>query len=210
MRENEERYRKAQKLEQVGNWEYNIQTTEFWGSGQAKCIYGFDPEADHSTTEEIETCIPDRSRVHQAPVDLIETDQEYHLEFDIITHDMQERKTIVSLAEVEKDIHGNPLKATGVIQDITECKRVQKLLETERQRLFSVLELIPAFVYLQTKNYSISFANHTFRELFGDPGSRPCYEVIHGRSEPCQEYFTLCGKGDSLRADCGGISDECF
>lgn len=310
LRENEERYRKAQKLGRVGNWEYNLQTTEFWGSEEAKRTYGFDPGSTSFSTEEVERCIPERERVHQALVDLIEKDQEYNLEFDILTHDTQERKTIVSLAELERDTQGRPLKVTGVIQDITERKqieksldrekallkviidnipimitrydpntkmlylnkeferkigwkaeelqdidlmekvypdpiyrqkareymlkataewqeftvrsksgesiasewsnlrlddetqigigiditdrkRAQKLLETERQRFFSVLELIPAFVYLQARDYSIAFANHTFRELFGDPDNRLCYAAIHGRSAPCEECRTF-------------------
>ncbi|PKO12123.1 MAG: hypothetical protein CVU39_25615 [Chloroflexi bacterium HGW-Chloroflexi-10] len=44
LRVNEERYRMAQSIGHVGNWEYNLQTTHFWGSDEAKRIYGFNPE----------------------------------------------------------------------------------------------------------------------------------------------------------------------
>jgi PAS domain S-box-containing protein len=136
LRENEERYRKAQALGHVGNWEYNIQTTRFWGSDEAKRIYGFDLSADNFTTDEVENCIPERERVHQALVDLIEKDKEYNLEFDIITKGKNERRTIISLAELEKDETGRPLKITGVIRDITERKQFEeKRLELERQIL---------------------------------------------------------------------------
>ncbi len=141
LRESDERYRKAQAIGHVGNWEYNIQMTRFWGSDEAKRIYGFDLNADNFTAEEVESCIPERERVHQALVDLIEKDKEYNLEFDIITKDSKQRKTIISIAELERDETGRPLKINGVIRDITERKQFEeKRLELER-RLLNVQKL---------------------------------------------------------------------
>ena len=67
--------------------------------------------------------------MHQALLDLLEKDQEYNLEFDILTRDTQERKTIVSLAELERDARGRPLKVTGVIQDITDRKQAEEQIK---------------------------------------------------------------------------------
>jgi PAS domain S-box-containing protein len=133
LKKNSERHRKAQALGKVGNWEYNIQTTEFWGSDQAKRIYGFDPASSSFSTEDVESCIPERERVHQALVDLIEKEKEYNIEFEIITSDTRERKTIVSVAELEKDEYGNPMKVTGVIQDITERKKIEERLRSAQK-----------------------------------------------------------------------------
>jgi hypothetical protein len=58
LRQSRARYEKAQKMGKVGNWEYNMLTNEFWGSDEAKRIYGFDPDQDEFTTDEVETCIP--------------------------------------------------------------------------------------------------------------------------------------------------------
>ena len=133
LKKNSERYRKAQALGKVGNWEYDIRTTEFWGSDQAKRIYGFDPASLSFSTEDVESCIPERERVHQALVDLIEKEKEYNIEFEIITNDTRERKTIVSVAELEKDERGNPIKATGVIHDITERKKIEERLRSAQK-----------------------------------------------------------------------------
>ncbi len=131
---NAERYRKAQRLGRVGNWEYNIQTTEFWGSEEAKRIYGFDPNAENFTTEDVESCISERDKVHQALVDLIEKGAEYDLEFEITTNDTKERKTIASVAELERDTDGAPLKVTGVIQDVSDRKRAESALRRSEKR----------------------------------------------------------------------------
>ncbi|MEZ4527514.1 MAG: PocR ligand-binding domain-containing protein [Desulfobacterales bacterium] len=70
-------------------------------------------------------------------------------------------------------------------QFIAQLRHREQLLDFERRRLFSVLEVIPAFVCLQAPDYSVRFANRRFREIFGDPEGKPCYESIAHRREPC-------------------------
>ncbi len=89
------------------------------------------------------------------------------------------------------------LNETGVIthflaikEDITERRRMEEALKGERQRLFSLLDGLPGFVYLQAPDYSIRFGNQRFRELFGDFEGKRCHEVIQGRNEVCKECPT--------------------
>lgn len=130
LKENESRYTKAQKLGRVGNWDYNLQTTHFWGSEEAKQIYGFDPSEHEFTTEFVESCIPERERVHQALVDLIEHNIGYNLEYRVYPKNGSGPKIVNSIAELIRDADGNPLKVMGVILDITQQKQIE---ETIRQ-----------------------------------------------------------------------------
>jgi len=86
------------------------------------------------------------------------------------------------------------------IRGAVEKVRSEKMLQKEQQRLFRVLEAIPAFVYLQAPDFSIRFANHEFRKLFGDPAGRKCYEVLRGEREPCKECITceVCVRKDGF------------
>lgn len=59
-------------------------------------------------------------------------------------------------------------------------------LEEDRRRFFTLLNELPAIVYLRAPDYSIDFANRRFRHRFGDPTSEPCYKLIHNRSAPCE------------------------
>jgi len=131
LKESEQRYKSAQRMGQVGNWEYDLVTENFWGSDQAKRIYGFDPDSDDFTTDEVEKCIPDRARVHQALMDLIEKNKPYDLEIEIQPVSGPKRKFIRSIAQLQKDDSGIPYKVTGVIQDITRRKEE----ESEKQKL---------------------------------------------------------------------------
>jgi PAS domain S-box-containing protein len=148
LRVNQERYIKAQQIGRVGNWEYNLQTTEFWGSEEAKRLFGLNLDSKLFTTEEVENCIPERERVHQALVDLIEKNKEYNLEYEIIPYGSDERRIISSRAELILDEEGNPLKVAGVIQDITQRYRA----EQELKKSLHDKELLIREVYHRTRN----------------------------------------------------------
>ncbi len=66
-------------------------------------------------------------------------------------------------------------------------KRAEKDLVAEKERLFSILDNLPASVHIKARDYSIRFANRIFRECFGAPEGKKCYEVLHKRKEPCEE-----------------------
>ena len=70
-------------------------------------------------------------------------------------------------------------------------ERLAQSIQTERQRLLDVMEALPAMVSLRRPDHLISFANRGFREKFGEPGGRRCYEARFGRSEPCHDCQTF-------------------
>jgi PAS domain S-box-containing protein len=85
------------------------------------------------------------------------------------------------------DAEGQVVELQAVGRDITERKRVEQALVSERSRLYSVLDNLPLFVFLQSVDYAIRFANRSFLRTFGEGAGRPCYEILQGRSEPCDE-----------------------
>lgn len=142
LRLSDERFRMAQEIGHVGNWEYNILTKEFWGSDEAKRLYGFSPNQSNFSVEEVEKCIPERERVHQALVDLLEIEKPYDLEFEIIPRDSSKPKIISSIAELQKDVNGTPTKVVGVIQDITERRLAEDALKESEKRVRRKLDTI--------------------------------------------------------------------
>ncbi len=77
------------------------------------------------------------------------------------------------------------------IRYATERKKAELALEAERKKLYTVLNSLPAIVHLKRTDFTILFANLRFTELFGEAGTRRCYEVINGRSEPCEQCRAL-------------------
>lgn len=74
-----------------------------------------------------------------------------------------------------------------VFRDVTERTRQKALIERERQRLFSVLNMLPGYVSLIGPDYSIRFANHRYLDTFSEPGNRPCHMIQCGRDKPCED-----------------------
>ena len=103
---------------------------------------------------------------------------------------------------------GKSIGYVSVDRDITERKkaeeelsklneeleeRVRKRTEqvsSERQRLYNVLETLPAYVILLDKDYRVPFANKIFRERFGESHGRRCYEYLFKRDLPCENCET--------------------
>ncbi len=129
----EERLIMAQEIGRTGSWEYNVQTGKIWGSAEGSHIYGFPPVAGDFPLDDIEACIPERERVHQALTDLITTGKDYNIEYAINPADSSAQKIIHSIARLEKEEKGNPLKVVGVIQDITDIWQIKALRESEEK-----------------------------------------------------------------------------
>jgi PAS domain S-box-containing protein len=70
-------------------------------------------------------------------------------------------------------------------------RRLDESIRAERQRLYDVLETLPTMVSLLRTDHRVVFANRSFREKFGEPEGRRCYEMRHGRTEPCASCETF-------------------
>jgi PAS domain S-box-containing protein len=187
----ESRYRKAQALAKVGNWEYNLKTKEYWGSDEAKIIYGLDPKKDSFSAEEVESCIIEREKVHQAMVDLIENGKPYNLEFDIITNNTGEIKTIVSIAEIERDGAKNSVKISGVIHDITERKRAEEELRRRENQLQRIFEILPIGLWFADKKGTLLRGNPMGVRIWGAEPTVPIseYGVFKARHLPSRKLL---------------------
>jgi len=89
---------------------------------------------------------------------------------------MTQKPTYHELEQKVKELKSQTLK----------LERAEKALKVERKRLFALFDGLPAYVYLQGPDHSIRFANRSFRERFGEPEGRACYQVITGRGKPCK------------------------
>ncbi len=77
------------------------------------------------------------------------------------------------------------------VSDITQYQEKNASLASESQRFLSVLDQLPAFVYLQAPDHTIRFTNSYFRNRFGDPGDKRCYEALWQRRQPCRPCPTF-------------------
>lgn len=161
------RYEKSQEIGHVGNWEYDVNTKEFWGSKEAKRIYGFNLTTDTFTTKEVENCIPEKKKVHQALVDLIEKNKPYDIEFEINPYNTEAKKYIKSVADITDYKDGKPSKIMGVIQDITKEKQIRdKLRESEEMFRKSIINA-PYPIMIHAEDGEVILINKIWTDLSG-------------------------------------------
>ncbi|MFN2133302.1 MAG: ATP-binding protein [Anaerolineae bacterium] len=127
----------------------------------------------------------------------------------VLRHDGTE-VPVSQLVLAHRDAQGQVSYLSTICRDMTERRRAEQILresearrkvaeavETERQRLFDVLETLPTMVCLLTPDYQVAFANRSFRKQFGESHGRHCYEYCYGRAEPCEfcESYTVLETG---------------
>lgn len=56
----------------------------------------------------------------------------------------------------------------------------------EQQRLYNVLDTLPAYVILLDKDYHVPFTNRFFRERFGESHGSRCFEYLFNKIAPCE------------------------
>ena len=61
----------------------------------------------------------------------------------------------------------------------------------EKERLINMLDMLPGYVCFQAPDHSIPLVNKKFKQLFGEPADRPCYQIFRGRTEPCKDCPTF-------------------
>ena len=85
-------------------------------------------------------------------------------------------------------------------------------LTLSEKNLFSLIEGLPAFVFVQMPDYTIRYANRVFRDLFGDPEGLTCYEILKGDNEPCEICPTreIFRTGVPQRRDWGVIKGKTY
>jgi len=105
--------------------------------------------------------------------------------------DKTKEQLIGELAELRQTISELRIVELKNKERYLQIEKLENKLAAERQRLFSILDGLPALVYLVAPDYSIRFSNKFFQERFKKPGADTCYMIFHGRTEPCEKCVSF-------------------
>ncbi len=141
LRVSEEQMDIVQKISHTGSWRYNLVTDEIWGSAEGMRIFGYPPIPSSLPISHFVARIAkqEQQRVHQSLQRLMKEGGHYDLEFTVMPADGSPARITHSLATLETDAEGKPLKILGFVQDITQAK-----LGEERVRQLAFLDPLTA------------------------------------------------------------------
>jgi signal transduction histidine kinase len=90
---------------------------------------------------------------------------------------MQRKKAEEALRKINEDLEAKVAERT-------------EQLSKERQRLYGILETLPAYVILLDKDHRVPFANKVFREQFGESRGQRCHKYLFNRDGECPDCVT--------------------
>lgn len=169
----EDRLKRAQELAHVGNWELDLKTRMMWASDEAFRLYGIPHESSFLPLQKAQSAVhpEDRFRLDLALRQLVAENIPYEVIFRIHKVDGNEERIMQSVACLEYDEKGVPLKILGVIRDITEEKSAEMQIKKNHEELTSLYEELTAseeelkvqFDDLLTHQYLLKKSEERFR-----------------------------------------------
>ncbi len=83
-----------------------------------------------------------------------------------------------------RDSTGKIIGGIEVVRDITERKKMEALLQEEKNKLQAVVEAMEYGLTIQDCDYNIIYQNKVLKETFGHLGEK-CYRVYEGKERVC-------------------------
>ena len=191
LRELKERFELAVEGANLGVWDWDMETDTVEFNEQWASMLGHSlPEVDGSLEEW-------KGRVHPEDYDAVMATLETHFEGDTDYYETEHRlktadgswKWIRDIGQViERDEDGTPTRAVGIHQDIDEQKRAERALETARDRLRQIIDLVPDLIFVKNRDSEYLLANEAVAEAYGRPVEeilgQSDYELLHSEQDP--------------------------
>jgi PAS domain S-box-containing protein len=170
LRRSRESLAEAQRIALVGSWELDLVSNSLSWSDEIFRIFEIDPQQFGASYEAFVNAIhpDDRDAVNRAYTESLENRTPYAIEHRVLMADGRV-KYVHERCETHYAADGMPLRSLGTVQDITERKLAEAILESERSRLRAFLNTIPDLVWIKDPDGIYLACNPTFEDFFGAP-----------------------------------------
>lgn len=135
LQESQVRLAEAQAMAHVGNWEYDLPSDRLEWSDEVYRIYGHEPGSFtpfFRTDYVFATQAEDRPKLFDALAQVLATRSPQTLEHRIVRPDGVERTVEVRAQILQTDSAGRIVKLSGVVQDVSERKQIERELIAAR------------------------------------------------------------------------------
>ncbi len=194
----ERRLKRAQELAHTGNWEIDLGTMTMWASDEAFRIYGLTKNEQNTLPLKVpqESVLPEyRPMLDEALDRLLKHDAPYDLEFSVARAEDGAHRAVHSIAVVDRDKQGRPLKVIGVLQDVTDRRRRRRNRQgaLHAGRLLAVRQPRPV-TWSTSAIGPVGFPGGAGRHAPQRAGVQPDLEAVKQRRMRCAPLRAGCSK----------------
>lgn len=146
-RRSEARLAEAQRIGNIGSWEWDVANNHITWSDEMCRIFGVEPSQFGADLDGyVELLHPeDRAMTHDVLEEALARGGPFAFEHRIVGRDGVTR-TIFGRGEVFRDAAGKPVRAAGTGQDITERRRMERELQTSEERFRNICQQAPVML----------------------------------------------------------------
>ena len=157
---------RSQEIAKVGNWDWNVKTGDVTWSEQVYHIFGLTPGESPKKIESImEMFHPEERKLHEKLVmEAARDHRKYTFDSRIILPDGG-MKFLRSTSEGNYDEHGDLLKLTGIVQDITDYKQAEINLDRSERLFNNIFDQSPHPIWISDNKGTLIKINKACLEL---------------------------------------------
>ncbi|OYR55657.1 PAS domain-containing sensor histidine kinase [Halorubrum halodurans] len=169
---------RTQESASIGWWEVDLVDESLTWSDEVYRIHGVPTDESVDLGDGMEFYHPDDRDAIEAAFERLRTEGEpYDLELRIVTRS-GETRWVRAIGDPQFDDGGTVTGALGLFQDVTERKEYEIALESTREELRQIIDLVPDLVFVKNREGEYLLANEATAAAYGKTP-----EEVEGRSE---------------------------
>ncbi len=162
------RLHKAQKIAQMGFWEWDILKNELYWSDELFLLFGFAPNSFKPTYQHFMNIVhpEDKVFVQQKLIPAIDIDTHYNFDFRVILTNGEEY-FFHAQGDIDHSESQKPIRMLGTITNITARKNTEAQLKANENMFRSLLKSAPNGIVIVDEKGKIILVNTNIENLFG-------------------------------------------
>ncbi|MTI22365.1 PAS domain S-box protein [Fulvivirga sp. RKSG066] len=156
---------------QIATWNLNPKTNHFIGNDLLKEWFGIDLNDEIPLETALERIVKkDRDRVVNEIQKTLSPGSpgDYEIEYSIINPETEEKRRVKAKGKAIFDENDQPIRFSGILQDITSQYLAKKRIEESERRFRTVADSAPVMIWMTDTNKQTNFFNKAWLKFTGN------------------------------------------